>query len=85
VLYSRVMIDTVEIVLTLLAFGVAVTTHLSIVVGLAGRSTLGRALVALVVVPLAPAWALRQRMKGRALVWMGGVVVYAAMRVIDLR
>ena len=65
---------------TVLGFAVAVTAHVTIVVGLAARRPRVRALVALVLVPLAPYWAVRERMRVRAAAWGIGVVAYGLAR-----
>ena len=66
----------------ILAFVVLVTAHVWIVVGLASRAPRWRAPLALVVAPLAPFWALRERMPIRAIAWMGGALLYVVARVL---
>jgi hypothetical protein len=68
----------------LLAFAVVVTAHLTLVAGLAWRAPRWRALVALVVPPLAPYWGwdgLRQR----SVVWLAAAAVYVVLRVVASR
>jgi hypothetical protein len=67
-----------------LAFAVVVTAHVTLVVGLAGRAPRWRALVALVVPPLAPYWGW-DGLRRRSLLWMAGAVVYAVLRVVASR
>jgi hypothetical protein len=67
------------------AFAALVTVHLSLVVALAGRTPWWRALVALVVVPLAPVWGYRERLWGRTALWVVSAVAYAAARVLANR
>jgi hypothetical protein len=62
------------------AFALLVTAHVTIAWGLAGRAPRWRAAVALVVPPLAPYFAARERMPVRASAWMCALVVYAALR-----
>ena len=62
-----------------LAFATLVTVHVAIVLGLAGRDPRWRALVALVVLPLAPYWALRGGMVKRGSVWIGSVILYSSL------
>jgi hypothetical protein len=64
------------------AFALLVTVHLAIVVGLAARSCPWRAVVALVVPPLAPYWAARSNMGVRAGVWLACGALYATARVL---
>lgn len=58
-------------VVTLLA------AHVAIVIGLAKERAWTDALLALLVVPLAPYWAWRDGMKRRAYAWLAGVGLYA--------
>jgi hypothetical protein len=62
-----------------LTFAALVTVHFAIVLGLAFRDPRWRALVAFVVPPLAPYWALRSGMMVRGAVWIGSVVVYTSL------
>lgn len=59
-----------------LAFALLVTAHLAIVVGLVAKTPRWRALVALVLAPLAPYWAWREHMRVRAGIWALGLVLY---------
>ena len=67
-----------------LAFAVVVTAHVTLVVGLAGRAPRWRALVALVVPPLAPYWGWNG-LRRRSVLWVAGAVVYAVLRVVASR
>lgn len=71
--------DTVIVGLLIVAFAFAVTVHTAIVFGLAKRKPRWRAPIALVIVVLAPYWAWRGQMRTRAVLWLGGVVLYAIM------
>jgi hypothetical protein len=62
-----------------LLFATLATIHVAIVLGLAMRDPRWRALVALVVPPLAPYWALRGDMHKRGLFWIGSVLLYTAL------
>ena len=64
------------------AFAALVTAHGTLVAGLATRPPRWRALVALVAAPLAPYWAYKERMRGRAVVWVAGAVAYVVLRVV---
>lgn len=74
------MSDSVVVGALVLSFALLVTTHVTIVAGLVARLPRWRAPLALFVPPLAPYWALRERMRVRAWVWVACVVVYAAAR-----
>jgi hypothetical protein len=68
--------DFVLFAFTTLGFAIAVTAHVGTVVGLARRPPRWRSLVALWAVPLAPYWAIRERLWFRAAAWLGGVALY---------
>jgi hypothetical protein len=72
--------DLVVYLGTVLSFALAITAHLGIVLGLLFRAPRARALAALVIAPLAPYWALREKMRVRAVAWLVGLVAYAAFR-----
>lgn len=76
------MNDGVAFVAVVVAFAIAVTAHVTIVFGLARRGPKWHAAAALFLVPLAPYWALRERMRARAAMWIVGVVVYAVARAL---
>ena len=65
-----------------LAFAILITAHVTIAFGLARRHPRWRAPVALVVAPLAPWFAWRERMRVRATIWMVALVAYAATRIV---
>lgn len=72
------MSDLAKYLLLVVAFAALVTTHLTIVVGLAlHEKRRARALAALVVPPLAPYWGARARMLGRTAVWCASAAAYA--------
>lgn len=58
-----------------------VGAHLAIVIGLFARRSWGRALGALVVLPLAPwwAWGPEARMRPWAIAWLAALGAYAAL------
>lgn len=70
------MKDMVLMGVVVLAFAFLVTAHLAIAVGLVAKTPRWRALVALVVAPLAPYWAWRDHMRVRAGIWVVGLVLY---------
>lgn len=79
------MTDLVIVALLIVAFAFVVTVHVAIAFALAKRAPRWRALLALVVPPLAPYWAWRERMRTRAAFWIGGAVVYLTALLFALR
>lgn len=69
--------DVAVLVGLIASFALLVTAHLAIVFGLAMRTPRWRALVAFFVAPLAPYWALRDRMRVRAALWILAALGYA--------
>jgi hypothetical protein len=69
-------VDFVVVALCIVAFAWWVTMHLVVTVGLARRRPRWRAIVGLVVVPLAPYWAWQEHMRRRTWLWGVGLVVY---------
>ncbi len=67
-------------VMLVVAFATLVTAHVTILVGLVGREPRWRALAAALVPPLAPAWAFRRGMAGRAGAWVASALAYAVLR-----
>ncbi|HZU84237.1 MAG TPA: hypothetical protein VE987_15010 [Polyangiaceae bacterium] len=70
--------DAVVLGVLVLAFATLTTVHVSIALALARRPPRWRSAVALVLAPLAPWWALRERMLARGAAWIVAGVVYCA-------
>jgi len=68
-----------------IAFALLLTAHLTLVAGLARCPRRWRAVVALAAPPLAPYWGYRERMRGRASLWIASAAVYALLRLIVAR
>ena len=68
-----------------LSFAVAVTTHVTLVVGLAARTPRWRALVGLVVPALAPYWGWTEGLKRRSVLWLVAAGAYVVVRVVASR
>jgi hypothetical protein len=68
--------DIATMGVVVVAFAVLVTVHIWIVIGLFSRAPKWRGAVALIVAPLAPYWALRERMVGRGVTWLLSAVAY---------
>ena len=60
----------------LIAFALWATAHIAIAHGLVLRTPRWRAPIALLLLPLAPYWALRSRMLVRGVLWLGAAIVY---------
>jgi len=67
-----------------LAFGALLTAHVTLAVGLVRRAPRWRALVALVVAPLAPWWGWQAHMRVRGALWVAAAAVYAAALTFSL-
>ena len=76
------MRDIVIVGALVLAFAVLFTVHVTITLSLARRTPRWRALVALVIAPVAPIWAWREHMHVRATIWVVALVAYATTRII---
>jgi hypothetical protein len=74
--------DMVVVITLVVAFALLITAHVAIAYGLAWRPPRWRAAVAFVAAPLAPYWAWREKMRVRAGVWTGAVVLYVVATVI---
>jgi hypothetical protein len=61
------------------AFATLVTVHVTLALGLARRRPRWRGLVAFFVVPLAPIWGWRERMRLRGTLWVAAAVAYAVL------
>ena len=66
------------------AFAFVVTAHVTLVVGLAARPPRWRALVALVVPPLAPWWGWTV-LRRRSVLWVVSALGYALLRIVASR
>ena len=73
--------DLVVVVVAIVSCAFALLAHASIVAALATRSPKWRAAVALVVPPLAPYWAWREKLRGRTITWIASAIVYAIARI----
>jgi hypothetical protein len=66
----------------ILAFATLATAHLGIVVGLMRRAPRWRSPVALILAPLAPYWAMKNRMFVRGGIWIATMLAYVVARVL---
>lgn len=71
------MKDIVVVALMIVGFAFLLTVHVAIAFGLVKQRPRWHALLAFFVPPLAPWFALRQQMRKRGFMWIGGAVVYA--------
>jgi hypothetical protein len=77
--------DLVVTLAVVLSFATLLTAHVMLVAGLVARRPRWRGALALVVVPLAPYWGFRERMKARAVIWTAALVLYAIALVVASR
>ena len=77
--------DEAVVIGLVVAFAALVTAHLSLVTGLARRPPWWRALVALVVPPLAPFWGFREGLHVRSGIWLASAAAYVLTRIIASR
>jgi hypothetical protein len=75
-------LDIAILATVVLSFGLLVTAHLCIVVGLSRRTPPWKSLAALVLAPLAPYWAIRERMYVRGGAWLVAALAYVVARAI---
>lgn len=68
--------DAIVLVALVVAFATLATAHITLALGLARRPPRWRALVALVVAPLAPWWGWRERMRVRSVLWVAAAIAY---------
>lgn len=73
--------DPIVVVVAIVSCALVLIAHASIVAALAMRHPRWRALAAFVVPPLAPYWAMREKLRGRAITWIASAVVYVIARI----
>ena len=74
--------DELVVSALLVSFAALATAHAALVAGLASRRPRWRALVALVVAPLAPYWGRGEGMTLRVAVWVTAALAYGVARVL---
>jgi len=80
-----ILMRDLAVVLTVAcSFAALISAHISIVYGLVKTGFGWKSLLALVVAPLALIWAIRERMRARAVLWGVSAVVYAVGIVASL-
>jgi hypothetical protein len=77
-------LDLALLFLPPLSLGLFVTAHLGIALGLSRRAPRWRALVALVVPPLALVWGREERLFGWCRLWLGACAAYAVTLALAL-
>lgn len=78
------MKDMIVVGLLIVAFAMLFTVHVTIVFGLARRPPRWRAPVAFFVPVLAPFWAFQERMRVRAAIWVGAIVLYLVALLLSM-
>ena len=71
------IVDLFGIVLLCVAFGLLVMSHVRLVAGLAARGFGFRALLSLLVPPLAPYWGYEKGMRSWSALWLASGILYA--------
>lgn len=77
--------DSVLLVILVLTFATLVSTHATIVIGLLRRRPRWRGLAVLLLVPLAPWWGWKERMRVRGAIWMAAATGYAAALALSFK
>ena len=75
--------DLIFVIVAIVSCALLITAQISIVAALAVRPPRWRALVAIVIPPLAPFWALREKLRGRAATWIVSALIYAIARIVS--
>ncbi|MGC4089833.1 MAG: hypothetical protein QM756_18495 [Polyangiaceae bacterium] len=76
--------DLFTMLLLSCALGALVTAHVALVAGLATQKPRWRALLALLLPPLAPYWGLEARRFGWSAAWIAAALVYAGSLISSL-
>ncbi len=77
--------DEIVFAALVLAFAAFITSHVALCFGIASRPPRVRALVAFVVVPLAPVWGVKERLTKRVALWVVFAIAYVALRAVAAR
>jgi hypothetical protein len=77
--------DEIVFVALVLAFAAFITSHVALCFGIASNKPRLRALVAFVVVPLAPVWGVKDGLTKRVALWIVCAVGYCGLRIIAAR
>lgn len=75
--------DVFVTVSIIVSFAALLTAHVASCAGLAARDPWWRGALALVFPLLAPVWAFREGMRGRAIVWTASGAAYVAARFVE--
>ena len=75
--------DLPFVVVAILSCALLITAQISIIAALAVRPPRWRALAVIAFPPLAPFWALREKLRGRAATWLLSALVYAVVRLVS--
>ena len=78
------MTDMILVATLVLALALLITAHVAIAYGLLWKTPRWRAPLALLVAPLAPYWAWRERMRVRACVWAAALLLYGIASTVAL-
>ena len=75
------MRDPIVVLIAIASCALVLIAHVSIIAALATRHPRWRAVAAFVVPPLAPYWAMREKLRGRAITWIASAIVYVIARI----
>jgi hypothetical protein len=74
--------DLIIVIIAIVSCALLITAQISIIAALAVRPPRWRALAATAFPPLAPFWAFREKLRGRAITWLLSAVVYVIARLL---
>jgi hypothetical protein len=74
--------DLIVVIIAIVSCASLITAQISIVAALAVRPPRWRAIAVIAFPPLAPYWALREKLRGRAITWLLSAVVYLIARLL---
>jgi hypothetical protein len=77
--------DAIVLISLVVAVASLVTAHVMLAFGLARRSYGWRALLAFILVPLAPWWGWREKMRVRSVLWLAAAITYVVTLPLALR
>ena len=73
--------DLAVVITLIAAFGLLVSVHVALAVGLSLRTPRWRGVLALIIPPLAPYWGLDAGMRARSVTWLSALALYVIARI----
>ncbi|MEO7113139.1 MAG: hypothetical protein ABI183_22060 [Polyangiaceae bacterium] len=74
--------DLIIVITAIVSCALLITAQISIIAALAVRPPRWRALAVIAFPPLAPYWAFREKLRGRAITWLLSAVIYVIARLL---